>query len=205
MKALLTSLICVGFITSVAYATEDVNHLEIGAGHYSHPNETQPSRFHALENSLRTLKKHFGPHGKIYLNDLQPEGLALAMKFARQWLDENGRASVELVSWPGDIFSIPLPEVRTAFLNHPDPKVLTSMPRLLKVADTSQSGLRIVSTFPETVLQMTAVPEIRNRFFDTGSEGFPYYDYQGRKLKLPSHAYYLMPAKRQICEVLLEF
>ena len=126
------------------------------------------------------------------------------MRFARQWLDENGRSGVELVSLQGDIFSIDLPHVRTAFLNHPDPKVLTSMPRLLRVADSSYSGLRIVSTFPETVHQMAAVPEIRSRFFDTGSEAFPYHDYQGRKLKLPSHTYYLMPSKRKICEVLLE-
>ncbi len=158
---ILAQLFLIALLTKSAEAfvletkkNDGILHLEIGAANYEAKKGNAKERFWVLDHELEKLVAEYGPRGKVYLNDIQTDGLKLAVAHAKKWLKQRGYTEITVLELPGDYTKIKVPFVKSASMNHPgweqlaDPlqqtKIVQSLRRLARYSET---GLKINTYF----------------------------------------------------------
>ena len=166
----------------------DLLHIELGAANYdsySSHKEDSPKRFEVLKKTLEDLVTQYGKKGTIYLNDIIPEGLELAMNFAKSWAQAQGYAEIKFIPLLGDYMQMELPKVKSLHLTNPtwlqlpnqtypqDRKKLTRV--LEKVASSSESGLVITTYFLNEMRYLNQNLSSSYQFIQTQKKGYQYF------------------------------
>jgi hypothetical protein len=178
----LALLVSLHFFTGIAQA--EIKHLELGAANYGH-SAYSSKRFLVLEQTLRDLVEQYGPHGKIYLNDINEYGLGLAVEFTRIWLKKNGYYDISVIALPGDYTLLNLPLVTSAHLTNPEWSQLPNpkngpaanqriVKNLERIASASTTGL-MITTYYFGAIQMAAEFLQHSSVERTGRTGHYYY------------------------------
>lgn len=222
MKPWLFALLAVLCFAFGPIAGAEILHTEFGVANYnSYRYGNSERRFTVLAKTMSRLVEQFGPTGTIYLNDIDPVGLAEAFMFAKRWVSEHG-VQIKLVALPGDYARIALPFVKTAHLTNPesdqlgdpfvDIEVSQDRVRVLEnLAATSQSGLKITTYFnsgPQNCISVTRqllspksiMTELAEKpleyFFPRGARAMEMdqdYDYTSKVYRLVTGKNYVVP------------
>jgi hypothetical protein len=174
LKSIFFTLMTFFVIAFAGSAQAAISHIEWAASNYAgvHPGDPQ-KQFSSLRASLDELLLINVPEGVIYINDIDQKGLIAAIDFAGHYLTAKGipvsyevfatlgedvpppRHGIVLVSYPGDLFTIPVPHTETANLRNPEPTMVllellreSGRHRLAEMAYGARRGLNIVTYEP---------------------------------------------------------
>ncbi len=162
----------------------DILHLELGAANYSASYSNSSKIFSVLEKTLQNMTEKYGNKGTIFINDIDSEGLKLAVVFAESWVAERGY-SIKIVPIPGDYTQIDLPHVKTLHLTNPTWNQLPNQKypeerkataeSLEKIAALSETGLIITTYFQKEMEYLDKVISPASTLKNTRKNGYHYY------------------------------
>ncbi len=190
----------------------DILHLELGAANYdvftAHRKDA-PIRFEVLRKTLQDLTEKYGSQGTIYLNDIVPEGLNLAMEFAKSWAAEKGYVGIKFIAILGDYMKVDLPKVKSLHLTNPTWMQLPNRSEpgrrkelaaaLEEVASLSETGLKITTYFLSEMNYLNENISSNSALTNTKENGYRYYFSDGLDPGYENPKIFVLSANKVSC------
>ncbi|MEK7070214.1 MAG: hypothetical protein AAB966_00230 [Patescibacteria group bacterium] len=165
----------------------DVLHLELGAANHTsvYNNKDSPIRFSVLDKTLQDITETYGSKGTIFLNDVDPDGLKLAVLFAKSWVTDRGYSRIKIIPILGDYTKVDLPNVKSLHLTNPfwtqlpnkkyPEKIKSTTESLERIAALSESGLVITTYFTNEMIHLKQFISPTSTLKNAKKNGYRYY------------------------------